>query len=74
MFFMCFYKGFLIHALSVSSVFQTYDANVAFGCFKVDRMLHLHLRFLLPHLGVSSPLGVGWHPPLPFPLLDAGDV
>jgi hypothetical protein len=22
-------------------------------------MLHLHPRFLLPHLGVSSPLGVG---------------
>jgi hypothetical protein len=54
---------------------QTYIASVVSQCSEVNRVLHLPLHFLLPHLIFSSAsrcrLGIHHAPP---PILDAGDV
>jgi hypothetical protein len=50
---------------------QTYDANIVFGCFKIDVMLHLSPHFLLPRLSIFSCFRhQARHPPFPRPILD----
>jgi hypothetical protein len=72
-FFYVFLQVFKVHVSSVSSTFRRMLQVPHLDVSKVDRVLHLSLRFLLPRLG-SPPPSASWHPPPPPPLLDVGDV
>jgi hypothetical protein len=61
-----FLQVFKVHVSSVSSTFRRMLQVSHLDVSKVDRVLHLSLRFLLPRLG-SPPPGASWHPP-PLPL------
>jgi hypothetical protein len=74
-FLMCFCKCFRCLCSSVSSDFRRMLQVLHLDVSIVDQVLHLHPRFLLPRLGVSSSSRrwLGIRCPLPF-FLDIGDV
>jgi hypothetical protein len=77
MIFKCFpfiFAGVLDACFKCFICLQTYVASVTSGYFKIDRMLYLPPRFLLPRLDISSCqcwLGIRC---APTSLLDADDV
>jgi hypothetical protein len=57
----CFQR---MHVSSVSSVFRRMSQMFHLNVSKVDRVLYLPPRFLLPHLDISSQRRLGNHYPL----------
>jgi hypothetical protein len=64
--FRVFLQVFQMHVSNVSSDFRRMLQMLHLDVSKLDRVLHLHPRFLLPRLGVfSSPASGGIRCPLP---------